>query len=440
MTEIPPLLKIFLVFAGILTLGRLRVPLSLALVLGGLAINWWGGNSLPEVLKFFVQALADINLWLLVAVTALVVEFGRELADEKNADAMLAFARRIGGKSGRLWSLMLMPALIGLVPMPAGALFSAPMVQQSAGEEHWKPEWKAAVNYWFRHVWEYWWPIYPVVIIGMAVFKMETWRFIATMIAFTPATFAIGYFWLLRPHRKELVSDGSATDNNLRQFFNLMWPISLIVVLLLILPPLFALIPAQRMVNFPSCNQQTTKLAAMLIGIMAGLIIVWQRTGKQKKMFPFSSSFFKPHNLNILLTVGCIVLFQSLLETSRLLPAAAEEMVRSGISIIPIVVILPFLAGFVTGVASAIAGIAFPLIVGLLETGAGGLTPMSTLALAFGFGYMGMMLSPIHLCLLMTRDYFLASLLPIYRQLAFCVVSQFVFTILVFLILSALHL
>jgi len=430
MIEIPPLIKILLVFAGILALGRLRIPLYLSLVLGGLAINWWGGNSLPEVLRFFIRALADINLWLLVTVTALVVEFGREFADQRNTNTLLDVVRRFGGKSGRLWSLMLMPALIGLVPMPAGALFSAPMVQQSAGEEHWKPEWKVAVNYWFRHVWEYWWPIYPVVIIGMAVFKMETWRFLATMIAFTPATFAIGYFWLLRPHRKELVSEELATDNNLRPFFNLMWPIALIVVLLLILPPLFALVHAP-------CNQQTTKLAAMLIGILAGLIIVWRRSGKQKKMF---TSFFQRHNMNILLTVGCIVVFQSLLETSRLLPAAAEEMARSGISVIPIVAALPFLAGFVTGVASAIAGIAFPLIVGLLATGAGGLTPMSTLALAFGFGYMGMMLSPIHLCLLMTRDYFSASLLPIYRQLAFCVASQFVFAILVFLILSALHL
>ena len=430
MIEIPPLIKILLVFAGILALGRLRIPLYLSLVLGGLAINWWGGNSLPEVLRFFIRALADINLWLLVTVTALVVEFGREFADQRNTNTLLDVVRRFGGKSGRLWSLMLMPALIGLVPMPAGALFSAPMVQQSAGEEHWKPEWKVAVNYWFRHVWEYWWPIYPVVIIGMAVFKMETWRFLATMIAFTPATFAIGYFWLLRPHRKELVSEELATDNNLRPFFNLMWPIALIVVLLLILPPLFALVHAP-------CNQQTTKLAAMLIGILAGLIIVWRRSGKQKKMF---TSFFQRHNMNILLTVGCIVVFQSLLETSRLLPAAAEEMARSGISVIPIVAALPFLAGFVTGVASAIAGIAFPLIVGLLATGAGGLTPMSTLALAFGFGYMGMMLSPIHLCLLMTRDYFSASLLPVYRQFAFCVASQFVFAILVFLILSALHL
>lgn len=430
MTDLSPLLKIFIVFAGILALGRLQVPLYVALVLGGLAINWWGGNSPPEVFKFFVQALTQINLWLLVAVTALVVEFGRELADKKNAEAIMAFARKLGGKSGRLWSLMLIPSLIGLVPMPAGALLSAPMVQQSTVEEHWKPEWKAAVNYWFRHVWEYWWPIYPVVIIGLAVFKMETWRFTATMIAFTPAAFMIGYFWLLRPYRRKLAAREPLTANSLRSFVNLMWPITLIIVFVLVLPPLFAKI-------LPQCDPQTTKLAAMLIGILAGLIIVWKRAGKEKKIF---ASFLKPHNINILLTIGCILIFQSLLETSRLLPAAAKEMERSGISVVPIVVALPFLAGFVTGVASSIAGIAFPLVAGLVESGAGGLTPMAALALSFGFGYMGMMLSPIHLCLIMTRDYFEASLLPIYRQLVLCIASQIVFTILVFALLSALNL
>jgi len=431
MNDLSPLLKIFIVFAGILAIGRLRVPLWLALVLGGLALNWWGGNSLPEVFNFFIMALTDVNLWLLVAVTALVVEFGRELADKKNAEIMLAFAHRIGGKSGRLWSLMLMPSLIGLVPMPAGALLSAPMVQQSAAEDHWKPEWKAAVNYWFRHVWEYWWPIYPVVIIGMAVFKMEPWRFMAAMIAFTPATFAAGYFWLLRPYRRELAAAGApALAGSLRSLVNLIWPIALIILFVLILPPMFAKI-------LPRGDQQTIKLAAMLAGIAAGLIIVWQRAGKEKKMF---ASFFKAHNLNILLTVGCIVLFQSLLETSRLLPAASADLVRSGMSVVPIVILLPFLAGFVTGVASAIAGIAFPLVVGLLASGANGLTPMAALALSFGFGYMGMMLSPIHLCLIMTRDYFAAPLLPIYRRLALCVVSQAVFIILVFALLRAMHL
>jgi integral membrane protein (TIGR00529 family) len=430
MLESPPILKVLIVFALILALGRLRVPLYLSLVFGGLAVNWWGGNSWPVVFNYFFRALADVNLWLLVAVTALVVEFGRELADKKNAEAIMAFARKLGGRSGRLWSLMLIPSLIGLVPMPAGALLSAPMVDQGTSENHWNPEWKAAVNYWFRHVWEYWWPIYPVVIIGLVVFKMETWRFTATMIAFTPAAFLIGYFWLLRPYRQKLAANEPVLSGSLRRFVILMWPVALVMVFVLGLPPVFAGI-------LPRCDPQTTKLLAMLIGIMAGLVIVRFRAGKGTKMF---ASFFKLNNISILLTIGAILLFQSLLETSRLLPAAANEIGRSGLSVVLIASTLPFLAGFVTGVAAAIAGIAFPLVVGLLGSGAGGLTPMATLALSFGFGYMGMMLSPIHLCLIMTRDYFSASLLPIYRQLVLCVVSQVVFAILVFALLSALKL
>jgi hypothetical protein len=430
MTEISPLLKILVVFAGILAINRLRVPLSVALVLGGVAFNWWGGNDLPAVMKNFAAAVANIDLWLLMAITALVVEFGRELADPRNTGALSDVTRRFGGKSGRLWSLMILPALIGLMPMPAGALFSAPMVQQTAHEDHWKPEWKAAVNYWFRHVWEYWWPIYPAVIIGIAVFKMETWRFIATMLVFTPAAFAAGYFFLIRPHRRSLVMETKSAASSLGRFFILMWPVAVVIICVLLLPPVLT-----RLV--PAIGAQTNKLLAMLIGSLLGLAIIWRRTRGRKKMFV---SFFEKRNLSILFTIGAVIFFQSMLESSRLLPAASAEMVRSGISVVPVVALLPFLAGFITGIAAGFAGIAFPLIVGLLDSGGCGLTPMATLALAFGFGYMGMMLSPIHLCLIMTRDYFSASLLPIYRQLALCVSSQFVFAILVFMILGALRL
>lgn len=437
MSEISPLLKILIVFAGILVLGRLKFPLALALLLGAAVFDFWGGNAPRQSLIHFGQALLQPDLWLLIAVTALTIEFGREMADQKNSAAMLALTRKFGGKSGRLWNLMLMPALIGLMPMPAGALFSAPLVQQNVPEPHWQPEWKTVVNYWFRHVWEYWWPIYPVVIIGIAVFKMDTWRFIATTIAFTPAAFGIGYWFLLRPHRRRLVSTEAAAASDLRLFFKLMWPLAVVIAFVLILPTFVAML-------FPKLNPQTGRLMAMLIGVSCGLGIIWRRTRHQSlpagghgKMF---TALFSRPNLNIMLTIGSIMVFQSLLESSRLLPAASQGMVQSGLSAVPLIALLPFLAGFVTGVAAGFAGIAFPLVVGLLAAGADGLTPMATLALAFGFGYMGMLLSPIHLCLIMTRDYFSAALLPTYRKLALCVAAQISFAVIAFVILRVLRL
>jgi hypothetical protein len=42
---------------------------------------------------------------------------------------------------------------------------------------------------------------------------------------------------------------------------------------------------------------------------------------------------------------------------------------------------------------------------------------LSSAALAFTFGFMGMMLSPVHLCFLVTKDYYRASLIKSYRYL-----------------------
>lgn len=48
------------------------------------------------------------------------------------------------------WSLMLSPGLFGLLPMPGGALLSAPLVENI--DPNLAPHKKVAINVWFRHV------------------------------------------------------------------------------------------------------------------------------------------------------------------------------------------------------------------------------------------------------------------------------------------------
>ncbi len=421
MLNCPPILKILAIFMGMLALTRIRlpagagVPLGGAIILGGLVLHAWSGHAPAEVLASLISALKQGSLWMLLAILALVVEFGRYMARERNAREIVALSRWLGGRHGRLWSLMVAPLVMGLVPMPAGALFSAPMVQQIAAEDHWAPEWKMAVNYWFRHVVEYWWPIYPVVIISLAVFHMETWRYILALIAFTPVTLAAGYLFLLRPHRECLVgAPPPAGEGSGLRFARVMLPLAVIILGALFLPPVLDL-------GFPALDPQLRKMLAMLIGLLLGLGLILRDAehGRPHKR-PFMA-LFERNSLNILLTVGGVVIFQSLLEDSRLLPDASRDLMSAGVPAILLVAGLPLLAGLVTGLASGFAGLAFPMVVGLLSQPGAGLTPMATLALAFGFGYMGMMLSPVHLCLLATRDYFSASLLPIYRQILPCV-------------------
>ena len=43
--------------------------------------------------------------------------------------------------------------------MPAGALFSAPFVAAVDEGGELESSHKVAINYWFRHIWEDWWPL-----------------------------------------------------------------------------------------------------------------------------------------------------------------------------------------------------------------------------------------------------------------------------------------
>jgi hypothetical protein len=142
--ELPAIAKIVLVFFGVLVASRVKVPLGLALVAGGLGLEAWAGRGAALILADLGQALSRPEIWLLVVNITLILEFGHSLTEEANAKAITAAANRWGGRHGRALCLILVPAAIGLIPMPGGALFSAPLIGQSLREEHWPPAWKAA--------------------------------------------------------------------------------------------------------------------------------------------------------------------------------------------------------------------------------------------------------------------------------------------------------
>ncbi len=78
----------------------------------------------------------------------------------------------------------------------------------------------------------------------------------------------------------------------------------------------------------------------------------------------------------------------------------------------PTLMVLPLLAGVLTGLAIGFVGATFPLLASL----AGGGTTWAV-SLAFGAGFVGVLLSPVHVCLVLTREYFSARMNGIYRRM-----------------------
>jgi integral membrane protein (TIGR00529 family) len=310
---------------------------------------------------------------------------------------------------------MAVPSVVGLIPMPAGALFSAPLVERASEGAESPGEWKTAVNYWFRHVWEYWWPLYPGVIVAMSIFDMPAWQFFAAQIPFSAVAFAAGYLFLIRSHVGPSACVDTSGRPSYRRAFVVLLPLAIVVGTVLFVP--FGL---ERLL--PAMGRSNRRLLAMLTGLLLGLVLIVYDERRLGKRGTFST-LRRKRSLGVLFTIAGVMVFRHMLERSGLIPVACEEMQQSRIALPVVVATLPLLAGFVTGIAVGFTSISLPLVVGLTLVEGSTLTPMATLVLAYGFGYMGMMISPVHLCLVVTREYFSAPFTRVYRRIVPCVLA-----------------
>jgi hypothetical protein len=94
-----------------------------------------------------------------------------------------------------------------------------------------------------------------------------------------------------------------------------------------------------------------------------------------------------------------------------------DELVRTGIPLVTIIMVIPFISGMVTGVAFGFVGASFPIVFALLGPEPSLAVSAATTTFAYTFGYMGMMLSPMHACFVVTAEYFRTPIFGVYRYL-----------------------
>lgn len=76
-----------------------------------------------------------------------------------------------------------------------------------------------------------------------------------------------------------------------------------------------------------------------------------------------------------------------------------------------VVFALPFLIGLLTGLTSAYVGVGFPIVISLFPLVGG---TSSGALIGFAGGLIGILASPVHLCLVLTKEYFRAKFKGIY--------------------------
>jgi integral membrane protein (TIGR00529 family) len=379
------LAKIGLVVALLLVLIRLKWDLGLVLFLNTcLAAVLFG----MKPAAFGRAVLAGATAWEtleLAGIIVLVLYLGEFLQTSGAFRTMVDALKNIV-RDDRL-ILAIPSAFIGLLPMMAGAMMGAPIVEEAGRRWNLEPAWKTFFNYWFRHIWEYWWPLYLNIILAAAIFRVPVWKISLYQAPFTLVAFGAGLVALYRklprlPREKE--NRGSWKDAWLVVFS--IWPIVLTIVLIF----------AARM--------------NMLLALAVASVLT-QVTARMDlaKRWGIVVRGFSP---KIVWLIVALMVFKKVLEV----------VPPHGLSAYVLLFAAPFVVGLLTGVNQAFVAISFPLLVSVIGTGK---PDMVLMTFAYVSGFAGILLSPAHLCLALTADYFKAEMRDVYRILAWPVAAVF---------------
>ncbi len=407
MDNISPLVRVIISFIVILILSRTRLSLGIAMFAGAVCLGWFftmGGGELSLGLWRGVSYSCTLVLVFLVAMIIMLSNVLQSSGQLKRIVAAFTSRSRKG-----IFPLIALPALIGLLPMPGGALFSAPMVDEALGKRKVSAEARTAINHWFRHIWEFWWPLYPGVILGLALSELAIERFVIAAIPFSLVNLAGGYFFLLRGNRVAKTAEERKGPNK-GKFWREMAPVLVII----------GTVAAVALISFLLRHTVLPGLTpprylAIFIALPLGLLTTCLQNRVDIKRFV--SIAFNRILARITFLVCGVMAFREILEGSGAVELVAKELEAYGIPLLSVVMILPLFTGLITGIAIGFVGTSFPLLIALLAQAGAATDILPYIVLAYAFGYIGMMLSPVHLCLVLTKDYFKAGWWGIYRLL-----------------------
>jgi hypothetical protein len=406
---IPAYVKVGSSFLGILLLYRLKAPLGAAILIFSILLTLWTGTGLGGLL-FQIESFALPQNYLLPLIILLLLFFSDALNKTGRMGRTIA-ALKSWLKSKHLM-LAGLPALVGLLPMPAGALFSAPFVDAVDQDQEIEPQRKVAINYWFRHIWEYWWPLYPGVILAMQYSGLSAARFFFIQLPFTFAAISGGYFFILRKVKRSGDEDANSGYLDGAAVLAALGPIGLLIVISL---------TGSALLPRVGIEGTLANLVAMVVGLVAALTAVF--TGYASAL---GSTLLMLKRLDTWLMIVLVVGIQSFAAAlscpldasgSTLITGMRDEFIRTGIPLIVVIMLIPFISGMVTGVAFGFVGASFPIVFALVGPDPSPAVAAATTAFAYTFGYMGMMLSPMHACFVVTAEYFKTSILGAYRYI-----------------------
>lgn len=373
-----------------------RKSLWLGLIIGSILLGLFNLSPI-EIGRVIIETIRDPSI-LLLALSVGIIPLIGGIMEESHLMEWLVNNLRVGKKG----FLMLSPALFGMLPMPGGALLSAPMVERAGNDI--EGDRKAAINVWFRHLLIFVYPLGALLpttkMAGLNVYKELMY-----LIPYFFIIFVLGYYFLIRDIKGSINYKGNFDIKGLT--------IPLIIILL------------APIIHFIFMGAFSIEEIPLIIGVLVSLILAF--VFSRMKMAKFLGVVKKMKPWNYAMIIIGMFLFLNIFKASDMSKVIADIAFSPSFLLIGI----GFLLGFATGRIQVPVSILLPIFYSKFGTAA--MTP-TTFAIMFFAVFMGYMISPIHPCVSVSiaffntsiKDFLKILILPVIISLIIMTISAFI--------------
>lgn len=350
-----------------------RINLALGLFGAALTLGIFT-SSLQLILDRVYLTFSDPCVVYLSIVVFFMPLIGGILEESGQMDDLVANMR-----IGKKWFLALSPALLGMLPMPGGALLSAPLVEKGGKEI--TPSLKASINVWFRHILFLVYPLAPALIASARIAELEVYQVIPYLFPALIFSLALGYFFFLKDIQGRMEYQDQFSFNRF-------------------IPPIAIILTAPSVdLTLKIFSDFKVPEIATLMGVLAslGVGLFWGRI-RLKKLFQIGKAMAP---WKFALIIFGMFTFLNIFTTSGVPQLIADIKMP----LVALCVLGGYLLGVITGRIQAPMSILVPIYLARF----GNMTPL-VFSFTFFSVFLGYCVSPIHPCVSVSIEYFKTSI------------------------------
>ena len=377
------IVKLGLVILMIFILLRKKVAIGNAILASSFLLWGLSGFDFSGLGNAFVTTLRDPRGWIIVGALYFIMWLEYLFRTRGIMDSfLLSIQQTIPNRKA---VMMIIAAFLGLLPSMGGAIFSAPMVKKLAEPLDMTTTDQSLTNFWSRHLVDYTNPMAPALLLASTTVQVPVGEMLIHLVGYGVLAVILGWFFCFPQVPNVLPEHHKQTMGHQKTLILALSPIVAIFILILV---------------FKLNAGIATFLATSVL-----TIILWRGFSDFKRQV--TESF----NVKIFWTVGVILFFQNVLVNTGMVSGLIDYFQQTGLSPAVGISILAFIMGALTGMMQGFVAIVFPFVAGAA------LGDVTFAVLIYVVGVSGQMMTPTHLCMTLTMDYFKADWGIFYKKL-----------------------